>query len=160
MKETGEVDFEARDARESAERWGRGFFYSLMSQKKRLSSGGSGSGGISPSMISASKKPKQQQQSGLPVDHFEKHGMMVMATAGGDDTSSPDMMMDVLDEHLTSGGSYPAGPTSAMSLSSGPGIGTTANLSRKKATPPQPVKKLVIKPFKGAIDVPLRNCHV
>jgi hypothetical protein len=135
-----------------------------MSQKKRLSSGGSGSGGISPSMISASKKPKQQQQqqqqSGLPVDQFEKHGMMVMATAGGDDTSSPDMMMDVLDEHLTSGGSYPAGPTSAMSLSSSPGIGTTANLSRKKATPPQPAKKLVIKPFKGATDFPLRNCHV
>jgi len=117
-----------------------------MSQKKRLSSsssgGGGGSGGISPNMISATKKPKNQTS----ILEFEKNGKGGMVV---EENSSDVMFMEGVEDHLASTGSYPAGPASAVTLSNSPGIGTTANLSRKKATPPQPTKKLVIKPFKG-----------
>lgn len=116
-----------------------------MSQKKRLSSSSGGSGGISPNMISATKKPKNQQQTSL-LDQFEKNGKAGMVV----DESNTDMMfVDGVEDHLANTGSYPAGPASAVTLSNSPVVGTTANLSRKKATPPQPTKKLVIKPFKG-----------
>lgn len=118
-----------------------------MSQKKRLSSSSGGSGGISPNMISATKKPKNQQQTSI-LDQFEKNGKVGMAV---EDNSADMMFVDGVEDHLASTGSYPAGPASAVTLSNSPGVGTTANLSRKKATPPQPVKKLVIKPFKGTL---------
>ena len=117
-----------------------------MSQKKRLSSSSSGgSGGISPSMISATKKSKNQQQTSI-LDQFEKNGKTGMVV---DENHADVMFMDGVEDHLASTGSYPAGPASAVTLSNSPVVGTTANLSRKKATPPQPTKKLVIKPFKG-----------
>lgn len=122
----------------------------LMSQKKRLSSTSSGgSGGVSPNMTSVTKKPKQQQQTSL-LDHhqYNEKAELIMAA---DSEASPDslMLLESLDEHLAS-----TGPASVMSLSSsGTGVGTTANLSRKKATPPQPAKKLVIKPFKGELPL-------
>lgn len=94
-------------------------------------------------MISATKKPKPQP--GLSLEPYDKNGM-IMAP---DETTSD--LMDSIDDELASGGAYAAGPASAMPLSSGTVVGTTANLSRKKATPPQPVKKLVIKPFKGKL---------
>jgi hypothetical protein len=121
-----------------------------MSQKKRLSSSGSsggGSGGLSPNMISATKKAKNQQQTTL-LEQFEKNGKVGMAM---EDSHGDMMFMDGVEDHLASTGSYPAGPASAVTLSSSPVVGTTANLSRKKATPPQPTKKLVIKPFKGTL---------
>lgn len=114
-----------------------------MSQKKRLSSSSGGSGGISLNMISATKKPKNQQQTSIP-DGFEKNGKLGMAV---EVTNSDMMLMNGVEDHLAS-----AGPASAMTVSSSPGIGTTANLSRKKATPPQPARKLVIKPFKGSFS--------
>lgn len=118
----------------------------LMSQKKRLSSSSSGGGGgISPNMISATKKPKNQQQTSI-LDQFDKNGKVGMAV----EENTPDMMyVDGVEDHLASTVSYPAGSVSAVTLSNNPGVGTTANLSRKKATPPPPAKKLVIKPFKG-----------
>jgi hypothetical protein len=123
----------------------------LMSQKKRLSSSGAGSGGISPSMITATKKPKNQQQTTL-LEQFEKNGKAGMVA---DENSADVMFMDGVEDHLASTGSYPAGPASAVILSNSPVVGTTANLSRKKATPPQPTKKLVIKPFKGTFTCEL-----
>lgn len=124
----------------------------LMSQKKRLSSTSSGgSGGVSPNMTSVTKKPKQQQQQQTSLlDHhqYNEKAELIMAA---DSEASPDslMLLESLDEHLAS-----TGPASVMSLSSsGTGVGTTANLSRKKATPPQPAKKLVIKPFKGELPL-------
>ena len=123
----------------------------LMSQKKRLSSTSSGgSGGVSPNMTSVTKKPKQQQQQTSLLDHhqYNEKAELIMAA---DSEASPDslMLLESLDEHLAS-----TGPASVMSLSSsGTGVGTTANLSRKKATPPQPAKKLVIKPFKGELPL-------
>ena len=125
-------------------------WFFLMSQKKRLSSTSSGgSGGVSPNMTSVTKKPKQQQQTSL-LDHhqYNEKAELIMAA---DSEASPDslMLLESLDEHLAS-----TGPASVMSLSSsGTGVGTTANLSRKKATPPQPAKKLVIKPFKGELPL-------
>lgn len=123
----------------------------LMSQKKRLSSTSSGGSGgvVSPNMTSVTKKPKQQQQTSL-LDHhqYNEKAELIMAA---DSEASPDslMLLESLDEHLAS-----TGPASVMSLSSsGTGVGTTANLSRKKATPPQPAKKLVIKPFKGELPL-------
>ncbi|XP_024391521.1 cullin-4 [Physcomitrium patens] len=116
-----------------------------MSQKKRLSSSSGGSGGISLNMISATKKPKNQQQTSIP-DGFEKNGKLGMAV---EVTNSDMMLMNGVEDHLAS-----AGPASAMTVSSSPGIGTTANLSRKKATPPQPARKLVIKPFKEKPKLP------
>lgn len=123
-----------------------------MSQKKRLSSsaagGGGNGGGLSPSMISATKKPKNQQQTTLLEQFGEKNGKVGMAV---EDSHGDMMFMEGVEDHLASTGSYPAGPASAVTLSSSPVVGMTANLSRKKATPPQPVRKLVIKPFKGTL---------
>lgn len=126
-------------------------WFFLMSQKKRLSSTSSGGSGgvVSPNMTSVTKKPKQQQQTSL-LDHhqYNEKAELIMAA---DSEASPDslMLLESLDEHLAS-----TGPASVMSLSSsGTGVGTTANLSRKKATPPQPAKKLVIKPFKGELPL-------
>ena len=100
-------------------------------------------------MISATKKPKNQQQTTL-LEQFEKNGKIGMAVEDG----NADMMfVDGVEDHLATTGSYPAGPASVVTLSSSPVVGTTANLSRKKATPPQPVKKLVIKPFKGILHL-------
>lgn len=99
-------------------------------------------------MISATKKPKSQSI----LEQFEKNGKVGMVV---DENNADVMFMDGVEDHLASTGSYPAGPASAVTLSSSPGVGTTANLSRKKATPPQPTKKLVIKPFKGSFTCEL-----
>lgn len=103
-------------------------FETLMSQKKRLSIGGTGGS----TMLSASKKPKPQ--SGL--ESFEKNGVQQLTSE--EDSASDLMTIDLKADDLS-------GPTPGMVM----GGGTTANLSRKKATPPQPARKLVIKPFKG-----------
>ncbi|BBM97655.1 cullin 3 [Marchantia polymorpha subsp. ruderalis] len=107
-----------------------------MSQKKRLSSGGTGGS----TMLSASKKPKPQSA----LDSFEKNG--VQHLTGEEDSPSDLMMIDLKADGLSA-----AAPTMAMNMS---GSGTTANLSRKKATPPQPARKLVIKPFKDKPKLP------
>lgn len=66
------------------------------------------------------------------------------------------------DMEVESGGSG-LGPGALGSSHMG-SSGSAANLSRKKAVPPQPAKKLVIKPFKGAcpclylVDYSLRFC--
>lgn len=91
-------------------------------------------------IISATKKPTNQEQTS--IFDFEKNGKVGMAV---EDSSADMMFMDGVEDHPSTG----SRPVSGMSLSSSPGVGTTANLSRKKATPPQPAKKLVIKPFKG-----------
>ncbi|CAM6082064.1 unnamed protein product [Calypogeia fissa] len=104
-----------------------------MSQKKRLSIGGTGGS----TMLSASKKPKPQ--SGL--ESFEKHGVQQLTSE--EDSASDLMTIDLKADDLT-------GPTPGMVM----GGGTTANLSRKKATPPQPARKLVIKPFKDKPKLP------
>lgn len=103
-------------------------FEILMSQKKRLGIGSTGGS----TMLSASKKLKPQ--SGL--ESFEKH--VVQQVTSEEDGTSDLMTIDLKADELS-------GPTSGMVM----GGGITANLSRKKATPPQPARKLVIKPFKG-----------
>lgn len=57
-----------------------------------------------------------------------------------------DGAMDMEIEHGRSGLGPGALGSSHMGTS-----GSAANLSRKKAVPPQPAKKLVIKPFKGGV---------
>ncbi|OAE23478.1 hypothetical protein AXG93_285s1350 [Marchantia polymorpha subsp. ruderalis] len=91
-------------------------------------------------MLSASKKPKPQSA----LDSFEKNG--VQHLTGEEDSPSDLMMIDLKADGLSA-----AAPTMAMNMS---GSGTTANLSRKKATPPQPARKLVIKPFKDKPKLP------
>lgn len=87
-------------------------------------------------MISATKKAKSQA-----LDAYDKNGLQHI---GPDDQDL--MLID-----LKTDAGVIANSATAMGLGSAAvGSGTTANLSRKKATPPQPVKKLVIKPFKGA----------
>jgi hypothetical protein len=107
-----------------------------MSQKKRLSS----SGGIAPAMISATKKPKPQQAGGGGggIEAYEKMGIRELVNE--EETVAGELM--VLEHQGVD-------PTVTPTPCAVPGGGTTANLSRKKATPPHPAKKLVIKPFKG-----------
>ena len=83
------------------------------------------------------KKPKQQQQhQNLPDDlNSGSDGAHLFnpSSGGGDNGPVDDLHMDMKVEGLSESSSI---------------SGTAANLSRKKATPPQP-KRLVIKPFKG-----------
>ncbi|KAL3702128.1 hypothetical protein R1sor_020150 [Riccia sorocarpa] len=91
-------------------------------------------------MISASKKQKPQSA----LDSFEKNGIQHLT--GEEDCPNDLMMVDLKAECLPS-----AASAITMNVSAS---GTTANLSRKKATPPQPARKLVIKPFKDKPKLP------
>ncbi|XP_002972211.2 cullin-4 [Selaginella moellendorffii] len=124
-----------------------------MSQKRRLASlsssntpggcaSGGGGGGDSPSTIimSATKKPKSLESAAM-----DKNGVEGLSSEQG-------MVVDV---KATGHGLSVASPVTAVGLAGGSNsTGTTANLSRKKATPPQPTKKLVIKPFKDKPKLP------
>ena len=83
------------------------------------------------------KKPKQQQQQNqnLPdgLNPRSDGAQLFNPSAGVGDNGPDDILMDMKAEGLSGSSSI---------------SGTAANLSRKKATPPQP-KRLVIKPFKG-----------
>jgi hypothetical protein len=108
-----------------------------MSQKKRLNS----SSGIAPAMISATKKPKPQQAGGGGgggIEAYEKMGIRELVNE--EEIVAGELM--VLEHQGVD-------PTVTPTPCAVPGGCTTANLSRKKATPPHPAKKLVIKPFKG-----------
>eukprot|EP00250_Pteridium_aquilinum_P020546 c24859_g10_i1 orf=422-2893(-) len=115
----------------------------FMSHPKRLASQiSSSSGGVNATregsgataMISSSKKPKQQ----APGENLDprSNGSSFCNPAG--DNGPDDMLMDIKDEGL---------PGSNIVA------GTAANLSRKKATLPQP-RRLVIKPFKDKPKLP------
>eukprot|EP00249_Psilotum_nudum_P024027 c29065_g1_i1 orf=1219-3690(-) len=119
-----------------------------MSHLKRPSSSVNSTDGgqASSTMITGNKKSKQQplaealdgKQNGTQLFNVE------------DENGPDDMVLDVKTEGL--GGES---ALQAMALvGGGGGSGTAANLSRKKATPPQPGKRLVIKPFKDKPKLP------
>eukprot|EP00250_Pteridium_aquilinum_P020558 c24859_g8_i1 orf=824-2758(-) len=97
----------------------------LISHSKRPGSSVKGSGEGSGGMITSSKKPKQQES-------LDPRSIEYNSSA---DNVPDDILMDMKAEDGLSGS------------------GTAANLSRKKATPPQP-KRLVIKPFKDKPKLP------
>ncbi|CAK9238319.1 unnamed protein product [Sphagnum troendelagicum] len=118
-----------------------------MSQKKRLSS--SSSSGIEPaSMLSTTKKPKPQQQlgGGTTTESYEKMGIRELVNE--EENVAAELM--VLEHGTGVAGAVATTITTTFAMAGG----TTTNLSRKKATPPNPAKKLVIKPFKEKPKLP------
>ncbi|CAK9237113.1 unnamed protein product [Sphagnum troendelagicum] len=118
-----------------------------MSQKKRLSS--SSSSGIEPaSMLSTTKKPKPQQQlgGGTTTESYEKMGIRELVNE--EENVASELM--VLEHGTGLAGAVASTMTTTFAMAGG----TTTNLSRKKATPPNPTKKLVIKPFKEKPKLP------
>ncbi|KAJ7544778.1 hypothetical protein O6H91_09G092800 [Diphasiastrum complanatum] len=114
-----------------------------MSQKRRQSTTSSESAGAT--MIPATKKSKPQAS----FDSVEKNGLQHYGT--DEDVHSDLMLVDMKSDSPIS-----VGAATAVVLGGGSSAGGTfANLSRKKATPPQPVKKLVIKPFKDKPKLPI-----
>jgi hypothetical protein len=92
------------------------------------------------------KKPKQQQQQhqSLPDGvgpRSDGAQLFSPSSGGGDSGPADDILMDMKAEGLAESSSI---------------SGTAANLSRKKATPPQP-KRLVIKPFKGQFSFTFKD---
>jgi hypothetical protein len=121
-----------------------------MSQKKRLSS--SSSSGIEPaSKLSTTKKPKPQQQlgGGTTTESYEKMGIRELVNE--EENVAAELM--VLEHGTGVAGAVASTITTTFAMAGG----TTTNLSRKKATPPNPAKKLVIKPFKGNWNLSSRS---
>ncbi|CAN6465250.1 unnamed protein product [Victoria cruziana] len=99
------------------------------------------------SPVPSMKKPKSQQP---PPCSLEKNGLQHCSPQPSD---SDAMLVDL---KVDSAVDAPSAAAQAMALGIGcsGSTGVAANLSRKKATPPQPAKKLVIKPFKAKPKVP------
>lgn len=114
-------------------------FDRLMSHPKRHTSTSTSSGAFS-----TMKKPKSQP---LPFS-LEKNGLHHLSAAADDDS---DLMLVDADLKTQSSITQTDGSSIGVVGCSGNPIGVAANLSRKKATPPQPAKKLVIKLTKGAL---------
>ncbi|KAF3777265.1 hypothetical protein EJ110_NYTH46202 [Nymphaea thermarum] len=93
-------------------------------------------------VIPSMKKPKSQQP---PPCSLEKNGLQHCSPQPSD---SDAMLVDLKVDSAVDASPAPA-QAMALGIGCSGSTGIAANLSRKKATPPQPTKKLVIKPFKG-----------
>ncbi|KAL4200513.1 hypothetical protein AMTRI_Chr02g253910 [Amborella trichopoda] len=118
-----------------------------MSQAKRHSScspsatTSSGNGGTGPAMKKAKSLSSSASQPPFSSSSSDKQNPRFL--------DEDAMLVDLKDEVI------PVPAAQAVALSAGcSGTGMAANLSRKKATPPQPTKKLVIRPFKDKPKLP------